>query len=99
MPLTESQTILLDGELPALLRNLEQREAAVRKQLEPITAERNAIVSAILAGKGLLVAANETPGVKLNITPEHGLIVTVPTAPDISPASEPVKRARRKAVG
>lgn len=81
MPLTESVTIPLDGELPALLRNLEQREAEVRKHLAPIIAERNAFTSAILAGKGLLVAVNETPGVKLDITSGGGLIITVPTKP------------------
>lgn len=75
--LTESVTIPLEGEQAALFQGIEEEE---RKATAHLVAKRNAMVSVILAGKGLLRAVQETPGVQLTVTPDGGLVVTVPHA-------------------
>lgn len=83
--LTESLTIPLEGEQALLFQGLDQEEERIRAQLTPIIEKRNAMVSVLLAGKGLLQAVQETPNVRLSVTPAGGLVVTVPPPPDIAP--------------
>jgi len=79
MPLTESVTIPLEGEQAGVFQEIDQREESIRARLKPIEADRNAMVSVILAGKGLLKAVQETPGASVNVTPERGIVITVPS--------------------
>lgn len=87
MAITESLTIALDGELPALFRELERQEADLKataeRQLRAIGDRRNAMVTALLAHHGYLQAVQDTPGVTLDVSAEGGLVIAVPN-PELS---------------
>lgn len=69
--LTESVTIPLEGEQAALFRGIEAEE-------EVIKAKRNAMVTAIIAGKGLLGDVERTPVKSISVTSTGGIVITVP---------------------
>lgn len=70
MSLTQSVTIPLEGEQAVVFQEIEAEE-------KRLAARRDAMVAIILAGYGLLAAANQTPGVNVNVAAGE-IVVTVP---------------------
>lgn len=80
MAITETTTLLLDGEQPALFAALEREESeAIERAQAPFREKRGNMVSVLLAGKGLLGAVQSTPGLNINV----GATVITLTPPDV----------------
>lgn len=85
MPITDVTVIALEGEQALVFQNLDRLEAdAVQQAAKPFRAQRDAMVTAILAGKGLLAAYEQSPGCQVAVDPVSGITIT-PSNPAATP--------------